>query len=174
MSYSTPPIPPPHPNCHPDPSSFQVKGFFKTAFHNFLAYMINLINEDLNLDIVFAQDCNAVLDLFIQLMDLLPKLPKLVEVKAYNNTWPPQQAYATIPSFPFFRRVATAMDKLIDMSVEKMQSTKEPVVERSTVADSGSKCKPQHFEQHYSCLSHNCPAVCWCMLMHFIDWLVPL
>ena len=127
-------LPPPSP-------PFQVKDFFKTAFHNFLAYMVNLINEDLNLDIVFAQDTNAaVLNLFFQLMDLLPK-PKLDDLKAYNNTWPPQQAHASIPLFPFFRRVATAMDKLVEKSVEEMQNTKNPVTNCPTDATKGSTCK---------------------------------
>ncbi len=100
--------------------------------------MVNLINEDLNLDIVFNQDSNEVLDLFLQLMDLLPNLPKLADLKAYNNTWPPRQAHATIPLFPFFRRVATAMDRLLENSVEEMQNAKEAM---TTDASTGSQCK---------------------------------
>ncbi len=94
--------------------------------------MIHIINEDLNIDIIFAQNCEkAIQDLFIQLMQLLPKLPKLAEVKAYNNTWPAQQARTTTPSFPFFRRVAEAMDELLERSMEEMQTRKKPLAEAS-------------------------------------------
>ena len=125
----------------PPPSHSQVRDFFQMVFHNFLAYMVHLINEDLNIDIVFARDCEkATLDLFIQLMELLPKLPKLAEVKAYNNTWSTQQERITTPSFPFFRRVADIMDELLERSVEEMQKIKKPLAEASIDADSDSKC----------------------------------
>ena len=124
----------------PPHSHHQVRDFFQTAFHNFLAYMVHLINEDLNIDIVFAEDCEKVtLDLFIQLMELLPKLPKLAEVKAYNNTWSTQQERITTPSFPFFRRVANAMDELLERSMEEMQKMKKPLAEASSDASLESK-----------------------------------
>ena len=102
--------------------------------------MIHIINEDLNIDIIFAQNCEeATLDLFIQLMQLLPNLPKLAEVKAYNNTWAAQQAHTTTPSFPFFRRVAEAMDELLERSMEEMQTRKKPLAEASIDANLESK-----------------------------------
>ena len=102
--------------------------------------MIHIINEDLNIDIIFAQNCEeATLDLFIRLMQLLPKLPKLAEVKAYNNTWAAQQAHTTTPSFPFFRRVAEAMDELLERSMEEMQTRKKPLAEASIDANLESK-----------------------------------
>ena len=104
--------------------------------------MVHIINEDLNIDIIFAQNCEkATLDLFIQLMQLLPKLPKLAEVKAYNNTWPAQQACTTTPSFPFFRRVAEAMDELLERSMEEMQSRKEPLAEDPIESELDSKLR---------------------------------
>ena len=102
--------------------------------------MVHLINEDLNVDIIFAHDCEkATLDLFIRLMELLPKLPKLAEVKAYNNTWAAQQAPTTTPSFPFFRRVAEAMDELLERSMEEIQRMKKPLAEVSIDANLDSK-----------------------------------
>lgn len=100
--------------------------------------MVNLINEDLNLDIAFTQDSKEILDLFLQLMDLLPNLPKLADLKAYNNIWPRRQAQATIPLFPFFRRVATAMDRLVEDSVQEMQYAKDSM---TTDASTGSQGK---------------------------------
>ena len=125
-------------NSHSHSSLFQVKDFFKTAFCNFLAYMVNLINEDLNLDIAFTPDSNEILDLFLQLMNLLPNLPKLADLKAYNNTWPPRQVHAPIPLFPFFQRLATAMDRLVENSVQEMQNAKDSM---TTDASTGSQCK---------------------------------
>ena len=117
-----------------------MRDFFQTAFHNFLAYMVHIINEDLNIDIIFAHDCEeATVDLFIQLMQLLPKLPKLAEVKAYNNTWAAQQTHTTTPSFPFFRRVAEAMDELLERSMEEIQKMKKPLSADSIDSELDSK-----------------------------------
>ena len=124
----------------PVPFPMQMRDFFQAAFHNFLAYMVHRINEDLNIDIIFEKDCEeATHDLFIQLMKLLPKLPRLAEVKAYNNTWTTQQERITTPSFPFFRRVAKIIDELLEMSMEEMQKMKKPLTEASIDADIDSK-----------------------------------
>ena len=94
--------------------------------------MVNLINQDFNIDIIFAEDREAAtLDLFVQLMELLPNLPTLAEVKAYNNTWTTEQECITTPSFPFFHWVAKAMDELLERSLEEMQRLTKPIMEAS-------------------------------------------
>ena len=53
----------------------------KTAFFNFIAYMIYQISKSHNLQLLFCSHCDdATLDLFLQLLKVHP-VPALPEVK---------------------------------------------------------------------------------------------
>ena len=53
---------------------------YRSAFFNFIAYMICQISKSCNFD-MFSDNCdNATLDLFLKLLKVYP-IPKLVEIK---------------------------------------------------------------------------------------------
>jgi len=53
----------------------------KTAFFNFIAYMIYQISKSQNLQLLFSDHCDdATLDLFLKLLNAHP-VPELPEIK---------------------------------------------------------------------------------------------
>ena len=95
--------------------------------------MINMMNEGLNLDNVYkavtgdrgvTEVERIKADVFLQLMRYLPT-PKLMELKAYNNNWNAQQALDMRPSFPFFHKIYSTLDALLQESERKLQSDKK-------------------------------------------------
>ena len=83
--------------------------------------MIHNINTDLNVDLIFDYNKDSqICQLFLQLMDLLP-LPKIAEIKAYNNTFDSRQPEAFKPSFPFFWKVSSALDYLVEEAIKEYQ-----------------------------------------------------
>ena len=83
--------------------------------------MIHNINTDLNIDLVFGIDPESeTMKLFLSILSVWP-LPKLAEIKAYNNTFDSRQMEAVKPSFPFFWKVCSALDQLVGESIEEYQ-----------------------------------------------------
>ena len=99
----------------------QVHDHFRTTFYNFLSFMIHNINTNLNIDLFFDHDKDShICKLFLELMDLLP-VPKIAEIKAYNNTFDSRQQEAFKPSFPFFWKVNSALDCLVEEAIKEYQ-----------------------------------------------------
>ena len=81
--------------------------------------MIHNINTDLNIDLVLGIDPESEkLKLFLRILSVWP-LPKLAEIKAYNNTFDSRQMESVKPSFPFFWKVCSVLDHLVDESIEE-------------------------------------------------------
>ena len=61
---------------------------YRSAFFNFIAYMLYQISKSRSLNILFSDDCdNATLNLFLKLLDAFP-IPKLAEVKVnYSSVY---------------------------------------------------------------------------------------
>ena len=104
-----------------------MKDFFKTAFHNFLAYMTYHTNQHLNLDVIYDCQDAPTKNLFLQLLELVP-IPKLLELKAYNNTWAIQQTLHSKPSFPFFYKICEILDEMMEACIEDIQKGNVPAV----------------------------------------------
>jgi hypothetical protein len=109
-----------------------VGDFFQTAFHNFLAYMINMMNEGLNLDNVYkvvaggegGSDMERIKkDLFLQMMLCLPT-PDLNQLKDYSYNWSVQSTTVTRTFFPFFVSISSIVDRLLDESKKRIQEKK--------------------------------------------------
>ena len=83
--------------------------------------MIHSINTNLNIDLIFDHDKDSnICKLFLQLLDLLP-IPKIAEIKAYNNNFDSRQPEAFKPSFPFFWKVNSALDCLVEEAIKEYQ-----------------------------------------------------
>ena len=68
----------------------------RSAFFNFIAYMIYQISKGVNLDILFSDNCdNTTLDLFLKLLKAYP-IPKLVEIKVIQLCITNSYYYITI------------------------------------------------------------------------------
>lgn len=60
---------------------------YKATFFNFIAYTISIISKDLNLEMLYSENCDAAtLDLFLQLLEAFDT-PKLSELKARIFMW---------------------------------------------------------------------------------------
>ena len=80
-----------------------IQAMFQSTFTDFMVVMVARINNNRNLDVLFAPDCNPVIEsLFLSLLETLP-CPKLSQLKilAASLTQPQPQEYQ--PVFPFFR-----------------------------------------------------------------------
>jgi hypothetical protein len=96
-----------------------VQDHFRSTFFNFLSFVIHNINTDLNIDLVLGIDPESeTMKLFLSILSVWP-LPKLAEIKAYNNTFDSRQMESVKPSFPFFWKVCSVLDHLVDESIEE-------------------------------------------------------
>ena len=80
-----------------------VQTMFRSAFTDFILYMVSRMKQDRNIDVLFSDGCTeAVEQLFLSLMDCLP-LPKLNQLKLYAGSLPTPKLQEKTPQFPFFR-----------------------------------------------------------------------
>ena len=94
---------------------------FKNLFHDFLVHMVSKINDGMNIDVIFNQDCTSVVhSLFLDLLRVypIPKLSELKMLRIVSDTCPHDISEERFPSpkFPFFKLVSTAVEKLVDQS----------------------------------------------------------
>ena len=91
---------------------FQV--FFESTFHNFMAYMIHHINEELNLS-TFDSETS---ELFVTLIMEMVERPKtLASIKSYSNTWGVRQATPgerVNYEFPAFNKVCPLLENYLE------------------------------------------------------------
>ena len=104
----------------------QVEEDYKNTFYNFISFMINLININLNIDVFFDCEDPPVQDLFLQIMDVL-HIPKVAEIRAYNNTFDSRRIDAVKPCFPFFWKVCAAMDNLVEECINDVLKERNAV-----------------------------------------------
>ena len=117
---------------------------YKTAFFNFIAYMVYQISKSHGLELLFGTYCDdATLDLFLKLLEIYP-VPKLSEIKvneildlyhkmfaiflqAFNNTWDCRvhtvSKIGYIPQFPFFKEVSTYINYMIEQNVAEVNES---------------------------------------------------
>ena len=76
---------------------------FYSLFTDFMVVMVNEINTDHNLDILFSKDvCSEVEELFLSLMQTI-NLPKLNQTKMLARTLPQPRPQEYQQKFPFFK-----------------------------------------------------------------------
>ena len=89
---------------------------FKGLFFDFLVYMIYLINEDCNIDVLFQPSCTPeIQSLFLEIVSIF-KIPKLSELKTLSAYLQLGKGVRYLPQFPFFKRVSMEMEKLVEVS----------------------------------------------------------
>lgn len=97
-----------------------VGAVFKSLFFNFLAYMINLINEEYNIEILFSDSCiPAIQSLFLDILKVIP-VPKLSEIPILVSNLSSPKPLRYIPQFPFFSLVYHIIEKLIDQNLKEI------------------------------------------------------
>ena len=80
-----------------------VQTMFQSTFTDFMVVMVTRINNNRNLDVLFAPDCNPVIEsLFLSLLETLP-YPKLSQLKILSTSLTQPQPQEYQPVFPFFR-----------------------------------------------------------------------
>lgn len=153
----------------------QVNSTYRSAFFNFIAYMICQISKSHCLDILFSDNCdNTTLDLFLELLDAYP-IPKLVEVKViivmysdqlfitwalqdYNNTWDCRvHSIGYVPQFPFFTEVSAQICNMLEESMAKTNKNVNMLLENEisslTIESCGMKL--------LLCLIYCCCVLMW-------------
>lgn len=99
--------------------------------------MIHLMNTDLNLDVFFAVDCpHAIKDSFLQLVEKLP-VPRLAEIQSFNHSFDCRQPKSG-HVFPFFRRVSSTVDLVIEEVVQELKEQEDEIAQ-CTKQSTGSK-----------------------------------
>ena len=105
---------------HEDSTSITnaLQSIFKHLFFNFLVYMINKINDGMNIDVIFDPGCpQEVIELFVNILKVHP-IPKLSELNishvAGSTMCCNEEEYCICsPTFPFFRIINNALGNLV-------------------------------------------------------------
>ena len=78
-----------------------VQTMFRSAFTDFLIYMVSRMNQSSNLDVLFTNSTEPVEELFLALIGCLP-IPKLHQLKVFAGSLPAPKPQDNTPQFPFF------------------------------------------------------------------------
>ena len=96
-----------------------IQTFFKREFFDFLVYMVSRINDDFNLDVLFAESCSpAVHQLFLDILRSL-SIPRLSQLRALSANPPVSRQMSHVPHFPFFKLVSEVMECVVEISREE-------------------------------------------------------
>ena len=103
-----------------------VQILIKETFFDFAVYMVSKMNEDMNIDILFDQDCTELTrKIFLDLLKASP-VPRLSQIKTLSSfasclsNMEAGDAESYVPRFPFFRMVVSIMDKIIEQSRKEL------------------------------------------------------
>ena len=102
-----------------------VQILIKETFFDFVVYMISKMNEDMNIDILFDPQCSeSTQQLFLALLKASPspRLSQLKTLSSFANCLCVEEGEGEsyTPKFPFFRLVASIMDKTIEQSRKEL------------------------------------------------------
>lgn len=89
----------------------------KSLFMDFCVYMLTRINENFNLDVIYAEESSTIHKLFLAVFKVFP-VPKLSQLNLLSNNLPTLQLPVHCPRFPFFALIYTLMEKQVELSVE--------------------------------------------------------
>ena len=82
-----------------------IQTMFRSAFTDFLIYMLSRMNQSSNLDVLFIdsdeENSKPVEELFLALLGCLP-IPKLHQLKVFAGSLPTPKPQDNTPQFPFF------------------------------------------------------------------------
>ena len=104
---------------------------FKRLFFDFLVYMVSLMNDDFNLDVLFAESCTPPVQQFF--LDILCSLtvPRLSQLKVLSASPPVSRQLAHVPRFPFFKLVSEVVEHVVESSREEANQTANILAEES-------------------------------------------
>lgn len=92
---------------------------FKGLFFDFLVYMVSLVNDDFNLDVLFAESCTPPVRQFF--LDIVRSLstPRLSQLKVLSTSPPVSRQLSHVPRFPFFKLVSEAVEHVVESCREE-------------------------------------------------------
>ena len=98
-----------------------LQNIFKNLFFDFLVHMVHMMNDGLNIDVLFDLDSSSdVVELFLEILRTIP-IPKLSEIKMLGiangdvNHESHSESFSP-PKFPFFFLIASSVEKMVDQS----------------------------------------------------------
>ena len=96
-----------------------IQTMFKSLFFDFVVYMIFLMNNQFNIDILFDKDRSpAVGALFLDILQVFP-LPSLSQVHVLSMNIQESRHVSHVPRFPFFMHVSSSIEKILKRSQEE-------------------------------------------------------
>ena len=120
-----------------------IQTFFKREFFDFLVYMVSLINDDFNLDVIFTEGCSpTVHQLFLDILRSLP-IPRLSQLRELSGSSPVSWQMSHVPHFPFFKLVSEVVERVVE------SSRKEANQRANVLADAPDSFihSPTHYNQ---------------------------
>ena len=98
-----------------------VQTSFKSSFYGFIVYMVSVINENFNLDLLFEESCpEEVSGMFKEFLLILPHPPlHILNQQTIEHKPPPSiNKCSFMPTFPFFHKVFDIVENIIEQSRE--------------------------------------------------------
>ena len=120
-----------------------LQSIFKRLFFDFLVYIISKINEGMNIDVIFNKECPVeIYELFLNILRVYP-IPKLSELRMFHivgHTMYTDEINDSFcsPHFPFFKIVATGIEKVVDLAQLKINQNV------NVFTDQADACPPHY------------------------------